>query len=1320
MSTTLRDGDVITLGTDTEDAAGFLSTDTASMAGTTAERLILATSPRLATSSKEVVHPPAFETRCLFRVSGARGGTIGGAIVYGQPIMLIHVGTDMCLCATSDKDVELLPVLEDDTGVRRAPLGGLFFAEPKHKLRTEGDRIAPGDHLLFHPTRFASSYLHASQAPLKYAPGSVASSVVDDDADDCVLFQREGDTAKLITLATSRERSGWVVQRYVSGPSAKHDHVEGEAPLRGGDMLRLFHREKEGYLVASLDTDALREEDYPLTKVLEREGDALAGDDGAYRVCVKRSNMMSKGTYSHSPMNIWQAQPVNAQTGTPRAVRAGEPIAWYASCRFRHVSSGRFLCVLTDDDGGNHYIATLADKPGSVEFLTSSTFTLLPISDDDHDGSGALSLTSFVRVRHAATSLYLVLSDAVIEASPSTGADDGADAKSTAGSGMSRGRPGPQSVGAFSDATKAQTTGGLTTAGGDATEDRGLLALGVSPECSTRDVFCMQPLVQPDQKNEGVRHLHRVQRAAAMLRRFAHHLEGRSAAAQSVVAGAARHRVSIQAIASREMAFKPPPPPDAEMQADVVRTLKELICLVVGIRYDGRVDVFKIDETPKKRLQNLLRHQLVIEHLMRVIELAWKHFFGEKADRVKKCRRGNGWATALGPLSEVCELSHALLRVTIAGNNRCAEQLQTLDAVETLLAQLPTGWAPPVVEVFDALMRSDGAGGNDVNKSDIRNMMDMIDDELHKVDGVAPAMLLDFLSSVCRTGKHGHERMQNAIGQLLCGLISEGGDPHMSSLVYHLRLLAAPTANERLRVVEVQISPSSRGKTRPAYTADGEAGETDITYEQWRSDELVGEEDEAAAEATFVDLLHWLPHEERVGDAWVRVEGRGADGTPTRDDHVAYFRAQLNLFAKLVYGRNMKTAETIVELVPLEALLVLLQPPPSDVPNRPPCRLLPQDKYMISEIVLNLYLDSPKLDAQKETLIPQLYLWEKPPPPRTPEEREKFLESLICSPESQISPLEADESSPWARSGDAQGVPVWIRRVPESARAADEHTSYRSPSLSGAGYGSVAELSSCTTTSSFAGVRAPSTLVGGVELGGGQEEEVARAISAANAALEKGVLEIDEVHVFSQQRRLLAIVESALSEPDVLVYKMFVPPEDASEEQQRAMAEEKERFRYNLSTLRMMRVMAADGMYLGEYFLPPVGEADANAERFSKPVSPDGIDVMPISLPGAARISTTRTSKADSAKASGSPGARETIETIRKLEKMLLGVLKRSEPHEYMRAAAADYIHSSRIDEEEASHKVLTLLYTKTTDADVILVDAKVELCKILRLMVRS
>ena len=45
-----------------------------------------------------------------------------------------------------------------------------------------------------------------------------------------------------------------------------------------------------------------------------------------------------------------------------------------------------------------------------------------------------------------------------------------------------------------------------------------------------------------------------------------------------------------------------------------------------------------------------------------------------------------------------------------------------------------------------------------------------------------------------------------------------------------------------------------------------------------------------------------------------------------RDDQADYFRSQLSLFARLSFGRNKLASSTIVELVPLEALLLLLLP----------------------------------------------------------------------------------------------------------------------------------------------------------------------------------------------------------------------------------------------------------------------------------------------------------------------------------------------------------------------------------------------------------
>lgn len=62
----------------------------------------------------------------------------------------------------------------------------------------------------------------------------------------------------------------------------------------------------------------------------------------------------------------------------------------------------------------------------------------------------------------------------------------------------------------------------------------------------------------------------------------------------------------------------------------------------------------------------------------------------------------------------------------------------------------------------------------------------------------------------------------------------------------------------------------------------------------------------AETELGWSNVLDWLPHEELIGSAWVARKGTA------RDDEVTYFRGQLKLFAKLVYGRNHTAAGTIV------------------------------------------------------------------------------------------------------------------------------------------------------------------------------------------------------------------------------------------------------------------------------------------------------------------------------------------------------------------------------------------------------------------------
>ena len=183
----LHVGDIITLCTDQEGTdASFLATDVIGVCGATAERLVVASSPR---HGQDLVPPPSFETRCLFRVGTTRTGASDGDIIYGQPIVLTHVLTDACLCATSPEDVELLPVVADnkrvrsgdsvdEAKVRRLPAGAVYYAEPRYKLRTEGDRVSPGDHILLQSARFPGAYLHLAAAAPKYAPQSYAETEV--------------------------------------------------------------------------------------------------------------------------------------------------------------------------------------------------------------------------------------------------------------------------------------------------------------------------------------------------------------------------------------------------------------------------------------------------------------------------------------------------------------------------------------------------------------------------------------------------------------------------------------------------------------------------------------------------------------------------------------------------------------------------------------------------------------------------------------------------------------------------------------------------------------------------------------------------------------------------------------------------------------------------------------------------------------------------------------------------------------------------------------------------------------------------------------
>ena len=461
----------------------------------------------------------------------------------------------------------------------------------------------------------------------------------------------------------------------------------------------------------------------------------------------------------------------------------------------------------------------------------------------------------------------------------------------------------------------------------------------------------------------------------------------------------------------------------------------------------------------------------------------------------------------------------------------------------------------------------------------------------------------------------------------------------------------------------VQISTSTLGKVRPPYR--GEAGEDDpsCTYEAEPRDVLVGDEAEARQEAeAWVDLLAWLPHEARSDTGeWEAVAGLASA------DEAAYFRAQLKLFSELCFARNQLSSASVVELVPLEALLLLLAPQgqQGQQGQQGRRRLLPRDQRLCCELLVNVYLDSCKLDATQESLVSPLYLWESLPPPTSPEARLAYLNNSICGPATQLSNLEAEESSAWAR--EEVGIPVWVR----SAAAAGDQ-----------GARQIVVQSS------------PARLVS-------SNAWVSEAGHAEPPPYEAAVLPLDEAHVVSQQQRLLAFVSDALSDEGMLVFRSLLGVTSTHPDERARTAEDKERLLFNLSVLRMQRLMAADGMYLPDYILPPLEVVDKRGERAAR-------------LAALASGASTMSQGAEAVEAISA--ILEGLAPIRKLEAKLSQVLQGSEPQSFIDTKLHEEGRWSAVSEEEV-RELLSVFYSRTQESDQVVVEAKLEVCRTLHLI---
>ena len=164
--------------------------------------------------------------------------------------MLVHVNTGMHLTASTQEGVRLQPTLGS---------GAYFLVEPRYKLRSEGEKVFALDHVVLQSRRFAGAFLHSRKlAPLDGGDGMASAAEAasprtsawggnqpperagggSPDAD----APPQGVDQEVDLHTRSSRGEGWVVHRFASARSSD----ETEDALRGGDYVRLFHREDEG------------------------------------------------------------------------------------------------------------------------------------------------------------------------------------------------------------------------------------------------------------------------------------------------------------------------------------------------------------------------------------------------------------------------------------------------------------------------------------------------------------------------------------------------------------------------------------------------------------------------------------------------------------------------------------------------------------------------------------------------------------------------------------------------------------------------------------------------------------------------------------------------------------------------------------------------------------------------------------------------------------------------------------------------------------------------------------------------------------------
>eukprot|EP00117_Sycon_ciliatum_P048000 scpid3078/ scgid34229/ Inositol 1,4,5-trisphosphate receptor type 1; IP3 receptor isoform 1; Type 1 inositol 1,4,5-trisphosphate receptor len=279
----------------------------------------------------------------------------GKAIVYGQIIQMQHTLSKCFLAVSTTQTSTLEPSNMQLDLAEDVSRKSQFRVLPRYKVRSVGDQVRVGDQIQLESVKTEGQFLHCSRS-------SFGAQYVESNS-------RE--------LNLSATQSALTIHMQFS-PFGK---VNVERMLRGGSVIRLFHRELEAYLTA--------------------EGSFYL-DEPTQDVHLRVRPQVQERPRSLEPpssgITYWQVELDENPT-------SGSLIQWGQRVRLKHMATRKYLGLVTlESEPGTkeRYQLTLSDCETKTERLQSA-FRLHPVIQE----AGAVKLESYCRIDHPRSKQWL-------------------------------------------------------------------------------------------------------------------------------------------------------------------------------------------------------------------------------------------------------------------------------------------------------------------------------------------------------------------------------------------------------------------------------------------------------------------------------------------------------------------------------------------------------------------------------------------------------------------------------------------------------------------------------------------------------------------------------------------------------------------------------------------------------------------------------------------------------------------------------------------------------------------------------------------------